>query len=83
MSFKRDVLDKLDRIESKITEQAINLAINNKVLDEHHKRSTHLEERVKPLEQSHVFTSKLLKAAMGLIALVAACASAYHYIFKP
>lgn len=81
MSFKREVLEKLDKIESRITEQVVNLALNTKVLDEHHKRSTQLEERVKPLEQSHLFTSKLLKAAMSTVAIVAACASAYHYIF--
>ncbi len=75
MGFKKEVLTKLSAIDTQ-------LALNNQILGEHHKRSTQLEARVAPLEHAHIFTNKLLKMLLSLTALIAALASAYHYIFK-
>lgn len=39
-------------------------AIHNEVLTQHEKRSTQLEERFKPIEQSWVFISKMSAVVM-------------------
>lgn len=75
MGFKKDVLDKLGKIESQ-------LAVNNKILETHERRSTNLEERVIPLEQSHLFFNKLSKGMMALLGIIASCAAAYHYLLS-
>lgn len=75
MSFKKEVVDKLVKIE-------IQLGVNNRILDEHHKRSTLMEERIKPLEASHVFFNKLSKAIIAFIAIIASIASIYSYLVK-
>lgn len=82
MGFKKEVLEKLDKIESKLVEQSVNLALNNSVLTEHHKRSTQLEARVAPLESSHVFVNKLSKAIAAIIAMTAGIAASYHYFLS-
>lgn len=73
MSFKKDVLEKLSKIESQ-------LAVNNKILETHERRSTNLEERVKPLEDSHIFFNKMAKVVSGLVALCAGIAAIYRYL---
>ena len=72
--FKTKVVESLARIE-------VRLDHNTTILDEHHKRSTQLEERIKPLEDSQIFFNKLSKVIMGAGGAVAALASAYHYLF--
>lgn len=83
MGFKEEVITRLDKLTERQQEHTVQLVLCNKILDEHHKRSTQLETRVLPLEHSHIFTTKLLKAILSIITLIAACASAYHYLFKP
>ena len=87
--FKKEVLDKLASIEQKaygiemkVHEQTLQLGLNNKILDEHHKRSVNLEERIKPIEDSHVFFNKLAKAVVAVIGVFASLAAAYHYLLK-
>ncbi len=75
MSFKKEVMEKLVKIE-------VQLGVNTEVLAEHQRRSTNLEERVKPLESSHVFFNKLAKAIIAFIAVIASIASIYSYLVK-
>ncbi len=89
MAFKKEVLDKLISIEEKahgiamkVHEQTIQLSVNNKILDEHHKRSTHLEERIKPIEDSQIFFNKLAKALIACMGVLASAAAIYHYLVK-
>lgn len=73
MSFKKDVIQSLSKIEQQ-------LAVNTEILDQHHKRSTMLEERVKPLEDGQMFFNKLVKVFMGLVTVTAGIAAAYKYL---
>jgi len=82
MSFKKEVIEKLTSIEMKVHEQAIQLGLNNRILDEHHKRSLNLEERVKPLEQSHVFFNKMSKVLLTVVGVLASIASIYRYLLS-
>lgn len=75
MSFKKEVIDRLGKIEQ-------NMVINNQILAEHHRRSTNLEERVKPLEDSHIFFNKFAKIMAGIFSIVVGLAATYHYLFK-
>lgn len=75
MSFKKDVIEKLDKL-------TIEVALNTKVLTDHHVRTSQIEARVVPLEQSHVFFNKLAKGVTGLLVAGAAFASIYHYLLK-
>lgn len=76
MSFKKEVIERLDKI-------TIELAINTKVLSDHHVRTSQIEARVVPLEQSHVFFNKLAKAIMGLVTIGASMTAILHYlVFK-
>lgn len=72
MSFKKEVILRLEKIDQ-------NLVINNHILDEHQKRSTQLEARVVPLEQSHIFVNKLAKVLVGLATLGAGLVSILHF----
>ena len=75
MSFKKEVITSLARIDAQ-------LGVNTQVLTEHHKRSTQLEERVKPLEDSAIFFNKLAKAILAIAGIAGALASAYSYLFR-
>lgn len=75
MGFKKEVMDQLTKIE-------VQLGVNNTILAEHHKRSLMLEERITPLEHSHIFTTKLLKGLVSLLAAVAAISTALNYILR-
>ena len=72
MSFKKDVITKLDVISEKQIDHTIQLASNTRILEEHHKRSTNLEERVAPIENHVMFINKAVKV---LSAILAACAA--------
>lgn len=82
MGFKTDVINRLERM--RITQEKHNeqLAVNNHILDEHQKRSTQLEARVLPLEQSHVFFVKLSKALVAFATLGASITAIIHYLFR-
>lgn len=74
MGFKKEVIVAL-------TELKVQMGENTRVLAEHHKRSTMLEERVAPLENSAIFTNKLFKAITATLGILASCAAVYHYLF--
>lgn len=80
--FKKEVMEKLSSIEFKVHEIAVQQGVNNKILEEHHRRSTNLEERVKPLEQSQVFFNKLAKTLLAVLAILASSATIYHYLLS-
>ena len=73
MSFKEDVRQNL-------TEIKVELGKMNVELREHTRRSTNLEERVVPLESSHIFWNKLSKTIAAIVALLSAAATIYNYI---
>lgn len=76
MAFKKEVIEKLDKIN-------IELALNTRTLEEHHVRSSNLESRVKPLEESHVFFNKLAKALMAIVSICAGIAAILKFlVFK-
>lgn len=75
MAFKKEVLDRLDKM-------TIELAVNTKVLKDHHVRTSQLEARVVPLENSHLFFNKLAKSLMAIVTVGAGLAATYHYLFK-
>jgi len=81
MGFKKEIITKLDKIETTVNVQSQQLAIYNHELQDHTKRSLLLEERIQPLEQSHLFWNKLSKAIISIMALLAASATVYHYYF--
>lgn len=81
MSFKRDVMNKLEILTLEQSKHNTILDLNTKILDEHQRRSTNLEARILPLENQSVFINKLAKVTLSTAALVAALASAYHYLF--
>lgn len=60
-------------------------AIHNVVLAEHEKRSTQLEERFKPIEQSWVFVSKAAAVVMtggALATAMVAMKEAVQYLLR-
>lgn len=82
MDFEGKVLQDLHHIIEKQTEHTVQLALNTQVLTEHHRRTTFLEARVKPLEDNHIFVHKLLKSFAGMVTLAGGCIALYHYLFK-
>lgn len=68
MDLTKLILEKLDKIDEKQTEHTVQLAINSQILAEHHKRSTMLEERMKPIENHVVYIRKTLKMLGAIIA---------------
>lgn len=56
----------------KLTEQA---AVHNHILGEHHKRSTALEELLKPLQADYSFRTKLWSACLALASVALAILS--------
>lgn len=89
MNFEQTVLNKLEKIEDKIDvhsdkleKQTIEIAIGNKILDEHHKRSTQLEERLKPIEASYVFQHKLLELVVAVVSVFATIVGIYKYFIN-
>ena len=75
MSFRRDVRQSLTDIK-------VELGKMNTELKDHTRRSTNLEERVKPLEESHVFFNKLAKSIAAIVTVLAAGVTVLHYIVK-
>lgn len=75
MTFQKDVLGRLEKI-------SIQLAVNTKILDEHQRRSTQLEERFKPIEEHVVFVNKLAKIIAATAALGASFAGIIGYFFR-
>lgn len=74
MGFKKDVIVKLEKL-------TVEVALNNKILTDHHVRTSQIEARVVPLEASHIFFNKLAKAIMGLVTLIGGIAAIYKYLF--
>lgn len=65
MSFQREIVDRLGRID-------VQLGIYNHELMEHVKRSTMLEERMIPVEKHVDFISKLAKLVLAVVTAGAA-----------
>lgn len=82
MSFKKEVIDKLGSIESKQIEHTVQLAVNNKILEDHTRRSTNLEARVLPIEQHVMFINKSMKVGMGLITVFATILAILRHLSK-
>lgn len=68
------VLTEVKEIKSLTMELVRQGAVHNHVLVEHHKRSTMLEERVKPLESDLQFRQRLYVLVMGSSGLLAVAA---------
>ncbi len=81
MGYKKEVLAKLDELSKQQIQHTIELARNTVILNEHHVRSSNLEARFKPLEESHVFASKFSRILASIVALAAGAAATYHYLF--
>jgi hypothetical protein len=73
MGFKKEVVEKLTKIE-------VQLGINNQILQVHEQRSNDLHLRVKPLEDSHVFFMKLSKAIISIVAVSAGILGIIKYL---
>lgn len=83
MSFKRDVIDRLDSITEQQIKHTTELALNTRTLVDHHVRTSQIEARVVPLEHSHIFFNKLSKAVASLLVAGAALASILKFlVFK-
>lgn len=80
MSFKKEVLEKLDKLADKQQDHTIELAKNTMVLNEHHVRSTNHEARLKPLEDHVKFIQKSMKVFGWLIAVGAGLAAIARYL---
>lgn len=58
-------------VVNRLSEQA---AVHNHILNEHHKRSTNLEQSVKPLQLDYAFRTKLWSIFLGSSGLTALAA---------
>jgi hypothetical protein len=85
MSFKKEVIKRLDRIDSHLSDQdkiitshTVEMRVYNKELADHTKRSTMLEERFKPIEDIQIFWNKFTKVALAVVSVVATVATIYY-----
>ena len=88
MGFKRDVIEKLDKVQEKQNVHTTELALYNQLLKEHMRRTDIAEknidlvkERVAPIEQHVLFINKASKWIISVVALIASASAAYHYLF--
>lgn len=68
-----DIDTQLREISAEVKDLGKQMAVNNHILAEHTKRSTQLEERFKPIEDTHKFLSRafiLLMGSGGVLALL-------------
>lgn len=82
MDFEKTVLTKLDRIEAKQIEHTIELVRNTVVLNEHHVRTSNLENRFKPVENHVLVVNGFVKIGLAVVAATASLTGIYHYFFK-
>lgn len=66
-----DLSKDLKEIKQQLLELTKSMAVNNHILQEHHKRSTQLEDRLSPIEDDYTFRRKLYVFVMGSSGLVA------------
>ncbi len=79
MELHEIILAKLDKIdnrqeshESQMLQMTVNLALNTQILDQHHRRSTNLEDRFQPIEDHVKFQRKVIKLAIVVLPIVVA-----------
>lgn len=82
MSFKQDVIVRLDKVADQQVQHTIQLARNSDILNEHHVRASNLESRIKPLESHVLVINSVIKIALSIIAAAAAIASVIHFFVK-
>ena len=67
-------------IKTDIKELLKNSAIHNEILAQHERRSTNLEDRFKPVEETYVFLSKFAGILIGLCSVSGAILGLYKVI---
>ncbi len=79
MELNEIILAKLDKIDSKqeshenqMLQMTVNLALNTQILEQHHRRSTNLEDRFLPIEDHVQFQRKAIKLAIIFIPIAIA-----------
>lgn len=73
--------EKLDKISDKLSKIDVTLAAQHVTLLEHTKRSTMLEEDLKPIKKHVAMVEGALKL-LGLLGLLASIFEAVHMVFK-
>lgn len=66
----REIRDMQRRYEATLTELVKQMAVNNHILNEHHKRSTMLEEQLKPIQDDFKFRYQITKLMFGTAGVV-------------
>lgn len=77
-----DLKQDVKEIKSHVIELVKQSAIHNQILSEHEKRSTSLETRLKPIEDTYVFIAKLAGTMMVMIPVAAAVFEIIEYLKK-
>lgn len=62
----KEIKDDVKEVKSHLIDLVKLAAVHNQILAEHEKRSTSLETRIVPLEDTHKFTHRLYSFIIGL-----------------
>ena len=65
-----EVKSTVDKIEVSVNQLKELQAVHNHILNEHHSRSTKLEETLKPIQEDYIFRLKFTKFAFGSAGLI-------------
>jgi Mg2+ and Co2+ transporter CorA len=76
MDGLKDLKDEVKELRDAIMKLSQNVAVNNHILAEHHKRSMTLEEALKPVQAHVALVNAIAKIGIGSGGLVALVASA-------
>jgi hypothetical protein len=76
----RDVSRDLKETRQLLTELLKQSAIHNEILAQHERRSTNLEDRFKPVEETYVFLSKFAGVLVGLCGISSAVLGLYKIL---
>lgn len=82
MELNSQILEKLEKIQEQQQEHTLQLALNNAILQEHHKRSTNLEARFLPVEDHVKFVRNLVRLVGVSLAGIAAVATVLGLLVK-
>lgn len=65
----KEIRTDLKEVKAEVLELVKQGAIHNQILYEHERRSTNLETRIIPIEDSHKFMRKLYMLSVGILGL--------------
>lgn len=75
-----DLKSDVKEIKAQVLELVKQGAVNTSTLIQHERRSTNLEDRFKPVEDSHIFVRKLGAVLLSLAAVLSAAGGLYKLL---